>query len=71
MQADGVRILRLFTRAVRLTFSNVMVQNSDVLLAVLPHVFVVEAEGVQNLVDDAAHAAVRRQEQRLPPADAS
>lgn len=48
-----------------------MVQNSDVLVAVLPRVLVMEAEGVQNLVGDVAHAAVGAQEQRLLPADAS
>lgn len=52
------------------TFHDIMVQNADVLVAVLPRVLVMEAEGVQNLVDDAAHAAVGGQEQRLPPADA-
>lgn len=53
------------------TLYDIMVQNSDVLLAVLPRVLVMEAEGVQNLVDDAAHAAVGGQEQRLLPANAS
>lgn len=53
------------------TFYDIMVQNSDVLLAVLPRVLVMEAEGVQNLVDDAAHAATGCQENGLLPANAS
>lgn len=57
--------------AATFTFFDIMVQKSDVLVAVLPRVLVMEAEGVQNLVDDAAHAAVGAQEQRLLPADAS